>query len=115
MVTYFYLEPTIFSVDRNHRISNFVPLLIQSQSSSLWTESIVSNEHVNAHNALTKFSEWVKKKTDLPSNDHVMLLTRQVFNYNNGILYKTPLHTTHSYNNHVNTHNALTKFIIIIM
>jgi hypothetical protein len=74
------------------------------------TESIVSNKHVNAHNALTKFSEWVKKKTDLPSNDHVMLLTRQVFSYNNVILYKTLLHTPHSYNNHVNTHNALTKF-----
>ena len=43
------------------------------------------NNHVNTHNALTKFSEWVKKKTDLLSNDHVMLLTRQVFNYNNEI------------------------------
>ena len=65
------------SISPNFMSIVFAGIVIsESRSSSLWTESIVSNKQVNAHNALTKFSEWVKKKTDLPSNDHVMLLTR---------------------------------------
>lgn len=55
-------------------------IVCKTPSESEWTESLRQTHEtpnlVNAHEALEKFKNWVQKQTDLPSNDHVMLLTR---------------------------------------
>ncbi|XP_052079211.1 uncharacterized protein LOC127717564 isoform X2 [Mytilus californianus] len=66
--------------------SNFIGIVFaglivsKTPSESEWTESLKQTHEtpnlVNAHKALEKFQKWVQKQTDLPSNDHVMLLTR---------------------------------------
>ncbi|CAC5368031.1 unnamed protein product [Mytilus coruscus] len=55
-------------------------IVCKTPSESEWTESLRQTHEtpnlVNAHEALEKFKNWVQKQNDLPSNDHVMLLTR---------------------------------------
>ncbi|XP_071148485.1 uncharacterized protein [Mytilus edulis] len=55
-------------------------IICKTPSESEWTESLRQTHEtpnlVDAHQALEKFKDWVQKKTDLPSNDHAMLLTR---------------------------------------